>query len=151
MTPSDVNDMSDPASRAETEDCLLAKIIEDNSSLAEHLVASRVRHAKHNPSNNTMFYLVRLSTRTATARDDLISLGKILFENMAHHVVLPNANKEIRHCLLCQRYGHSSKFCNAKSPTCGHCAGDQRMDTCTSMMIFHIFSKIFFSRFLQLS
>ena len=126
-------DMTDPTSRTKIEDCLLAKIIEDNSSLAEHLVALRVLHSKHNPSNNTMFYLVRLSTRTATARDDLISLGKILFENLAHRVSLPNANKEIRRCLLCQRYGHSSKFCNAKSPTCGHCAGDHRMDACSSI------------------
>ena len=128
-----VVNMGDSTSRIQTETILHDKIKMENSKWSDQLVSLRVLHSKLNPSTNAIFYLVRLCTSTAKARDDLINSGKILLENLSHRVSLPDAAKEIRRCLHCQKYGHSSKFCTAKSPRCGHCAGDHQMADCTSL------------------
>lgn len=89
--------------RTAREKDLLAKIKEENPSFSQHLVSLKILYVKRCPSALTFFYLVRLCSSSAHIRNDLISEGKLLFENLAHRVALPNANKEVRRCLRCQK------------------------------------------------
>ena len=75
-------------------------------------------------------HLVRLCVNSSSLKKSVLSGGRIFLESRAHRALDVDAEKEVRRCLHCQRYGHSQKFCKSKAPICGCCSGEHKTVAC---------------------
>ena len=74
-------------------------------------------------------FMIRLSLKSAIARDALLYGCSLKLEGGNHRVDKVDPNREVRGCSNCQSYSHSTRRCNS-SPKCGLCAKNHRTFDC---------------------
>jgi hypothetical protein len=74
---------------------------------------------------------IKLLFNSAAARDRILNQNRMFTEGKAIRVVEVDANREVRRCYKCQKYGHTQQHCS-DTVRCGHCAGQHSTGECRS-------------------
>ena len=117
-----------PDMKRAKEKSLISQLEDSNPNLKGSITSVRILYS-HEKSNS---HLVRLSVNSSNLKKSVLSGGRIFLESRAHRALDVDAEKEVRRCLNCQRYGHSQKFCKSKTPICGYCSGEHKTVACPS-------------------
>ena len=109
------------------EKILIDKLIEENPSMADHILNFHILKIVREEES----VLARIVFKTSDIRDHFVSTARLFLDNISHRVSKVNVNKEVRRCVGgCQAYGHSKFFCPTKKIVCGICALDHDTLSC---------------------
>ena len=108
------------------ENNLISQLEDSNPDLKGSITSIRMLHS--NEKSNS--HLVRLCVNSSSLKKSVLSGGRIFLESRANRALDVDAEKEVRRCLHCQRYGHSQKFYKSKAPICGCCSGEHKTVAC---------------------
>lgn len=110
---------------------LRSKITHRNPLISSCIEDIKIIHKKQDETNGH----VKLILSSSSARDALLSKGKLFVDNTAYRVVPIDPNREVKRCFNCQRYGHTQQNCRSATPTCGKCAESHRTRDCSSNVL----------------
>lgn len=117
-------DTSDP-------DTLKKELIHRNPVLYNQLIAVKIILKK---KEDNVGHVKLILASSSSTRDHLISCGRVFINNHSHKVVPVDANREVRRCFRCQKYGHLMNACKAPSFTCGKCSEEHATRECQSTL-----------------